>query len=202
VAANTSGARTGTIAVAGQTFTVTQAAAIVSCTYGVSPTSASIAAAGGSGSTAVSAGTGCAWTASSNAGWLTITSGTNGSGNGSVAYSVAANTGGSRSANISVAGQTFTVTQAAAPPPCTYSIDPTSVSIGKGPKASTVKVSAGSGCAWTARSNAGWITVTSGGSGSGNGTVAYSVTDNPDRQGDRTGTLTIAGQTFTVNQKD
>lgn len=83
------------------------------CTYSISPTSASYAAAGGSGTVAVTAGGGCAWTAASNASWITITSGSSGSGNGSVAYTVAANAGtSSRSGTLTVAGSTFTVTQA------------------------------------------------------------------------------------------
>ena len=45
----------------------------------------------------------------------------------------------------------------------------------------------------------GWLTVTSGASGSGTGTVAFSAAANP-RRAARTGTITIAGQTFTVNQ--
>ena len=61
----------------------------------------------------VTAGTGCAWTAVSNATFITITSGSSGSGNGSVGYSVAANTGStSRNGTMTIAGQTFTVTQA------------------------------------------------------------------------------------------
>jgi len=54
-------------------------------------------------------------------------------------------------------------------------------------------------CAWTAASNAGWITVTGGATGTGNGTVSYVVAANP-HPNPRSGTLTIAGQTFTVNQ--
>jgi YD repeat-containing protein len=60
-------------------------------------------------------------------------------------------------------------------------------------------VTAGAGCAWTAVSNAGWITVTSGASGTGNGTVGYSVAANGGSD-QRQGTVTIAGQTFTVTQ--
>ena len=83
------------------------------CTYSISPTSASYAAGGGTGSVTVTAGTGCAWTAVSNATFITITSGSSGSGNGSVGYSVAANTGSSsRNGTMTIAGQTFTVTQA------------------------------------------------------------------------------------------
>jgi M6 family metalloprotease-like protein len=81
---------------------------------------------------------------------------------------------------------------------CTYSISPTSASVPATGGSGTVTVTAGSGCTWTATSNAGWITVTSGASGSGNGSVGYSVAGNAGAA--RTGTLTIAGQTFTVNQ--
>jgi hypothetical protein len=48
-------------------------------------------------------------------------------------------------------------------------------------------------------SNAAWITVTSGANGSGNGTVRYVVDRNGTRAA-RAGTITIAGQVFTVNQ--
>lgn len=83
------------------------------CSYSINPTSASYAAAGGSGSVSVTAGAGCAWTAVSNASFITITSGSSGSGNGSVGYSVAANgTTSSRNGTMTIAGQTFTVTQA------------------------------------------------------------------------------------------
>ena len=83
------------------------------CTYSISPSSASYAAAGGSGTVSVTAGAGCAWTAVSNASFITITSGSSGSGNGSVGYSVASNAGSSsRNGTMTIAGQTFTVTQA------------------------------------------------------------------------------------------
>src|SRR5262249_20346124 len=59
--------------------------------------------------------------------------------------------------------------------------------------------SAGS-CTWTATSNAPtWLTVTAGSSGIGNGTVGYAVAANLTTT-PRTGTLTIAGQIFTVTQ--
>jgi Zn-dependent metalloprotease len=84
------------------------------CSFSINPTSASHPAAGGTGSVTVTAGTGCAWTAVSNATFITVTSGNSGSGNGSVGYSVAANSGASRNGTMTIAGQTFTVTQAAA----------------------------------------------------------------------------------------
>ena len=83
------------------------------CTFSINPTSASFAAAGGTGSVTVTAGAGCGWTAVSNASFITITSGASGSGNGTVNYSVAANTAStSRNGTVTIAGQTFTVTQA------------------------------------------------------------------------------------------
>lgn len=88
------------------TFTVNPA-----CTYSINPTNQSFAATTGVGSVTVTAGSGCAWTATSNASWITITSGASGSGNGTVGYAVAANTGAARSGTITIAGQAFTVTQ-------------------------------------------------------------------------------------------
>ncbi|HEY0546529.1 MAG TPA: M36 family metallopeptidase [Pyrinomonadaceae bacterium] len=83
------------------------------CTFSISPSSASYAAAGGSGSVSVTAGAGCSWSALSNAAFITITAGASGSGNGTVSYSVASNAGStSRTGTMTIAGQTFTVTQA------------------------------------------------------------------------------------------
>ncbi len=196
VAANTgTSSRTGTITIAGKTFTVTQSAP---CTYSISPVSNSFTSSAGTGSVTVIAGTGCAWTAvSNNTSWLTVTSGTSVTGNGTVGYSVTANTGAARTGTISIAGKTFTVTQ---PAPCTYSISPISNSFTSSAGTGSVSVTAGSGCAWTAVSNATWITVTSGGSGTGNGTVGYSVADSTLCSA-RTGTITVAGKTFTVTQE-
>ncbi|HYJ86058.1 MAG TPA: M36 family metallopeptidase [Pyrinomonadaceae bacterium] len=82
------------------------------CSFSISPTSASFASGGGTGSVTVTTPAGCAWTAVSNATFITITSGSSGSGNGTVNYSVAANTGTtSRNGTMTVAGQTFSVTQ-------------------------------------------------------------------------------------------
>jgi hypothetical protein len=62
-----------------------------------------------------------------------------------------------------------------------------------------VYVFAGGGCAWTAVSDTPWITVASGQTGTGGGAVSLSVAANASTTA-RSGTATIAGQTFTVNQ--
>jgi hypothetical protein len=98
---------------------------------------------------------------------------------------------------ISIAGQTHTVTQSSG---CTFSINPTSDHPSKNPQTGvTINVTAGAGCTWTAVSNDTWITVLTGASGTGNGTVTFSVSNNSTGS-NRTGTITIAGRTFTVTQ--
>lgn len=215
VAPNTGAARTGTLTIAARTFTVAQAAAAApppppppACTYSIAPNSQNADAAAGTGAVTVTAGVACAWTAVSNAAWLTITAGAAGAGNGAVAFTIAANTGAARSGTLTIAGQVFTVTQAApaAPPPppppppaCTYVIAPGNQNFTALGGSGNVGVTAtGSNCNWTASSNAAWIGVTSGSPGSGNGTVGFSVAVNLGAA--RSGTLTVAGQVFTVTQ--
>ncbi len=169
------------------------------CTYSINPATGSPGSAGGTGNTAVTAGTGCPWTAVSNANWITVTSGASGSGNGSVGYSVAANASpAQRSGSITIADKTLTITQAAAP--CTFQISSSSVDVAAaGGAGSAISVTAIAGCAWTAVSNAAWITVTSGATGNGPGSVGYTVGANAVAAV-RSGTITLAGFTFTVNQ--
>lgn len=86
-----------------------------SCGFSILPTNASAPANGGTGSVSVATTTGCNWTATSNNNWLQITSGSPGSGTGQVSYSVQSNTSSSpRTGTLTIAGQTFTVNQAAA----------------------------------------------------------------------------------------
>ena len=103
------------VPIANSSVTITQAGY---CTYTVTPGSPLFDANGGVGSVAVSTQAGCAWSASGTT-WLTITSGSPGVGNGTVNYSVAANTGIGRSFSFSVGNQTVKVTQM---PPQAYLI--------------------------------------------------------------------------------
>jgi hypothetical protein len=198
VSTNTSpSARTATMTIAGQTFTVTQGGGSSTCTYLLSPTSRSHGPGAETGSFSVTAPSGCAWIADSPHTWITITSNLKNSGNGTVNYSVSANTTtNARTATMTIAGQTFTVTQSSGT--CTYSISPTSRNHGLGAETGSVSVTAPSGCVWTAASHTAWIAITSGSSGNGNGTVNYSVSANTSVV--RTDTMTIAGQIFQVTQ--
>lgn len=82
---------------------------------------------------------------------------------------------------------------------CAYSVNPKSQSFDAGGGGGTLSVTVKSGCSWTTKSNVNWIAITSGGAGSDNGTVRYSVAGNPELS-PRTGTLTVQGETFTVSQ--
>lgn len=64
----------------------------ISCSYTIAPASNSFTAAGGTGSVTVTTQSTCSWATASPASWLTITSGASGKGNGTVSYSVSANT--------------------------------------------------------------------------------------------------------------
>src|SRR5207247_7116836 len=63
----------------------------------------------------------------------------------------------------------------------------------------SVAVTALSGCSWSASANDGWISISSGNGAVGSGTVLYSVAANSSTS-PRTGTMTIAGQPFSVSQ--
>ena len=194
VLANPGTTRIGTLTIAGLTLTVTQSGF---CPATVVPATQSISAAGGAGTPlVVSVPSACSWTVASLANWISVTSGATGTGNGTVQFSVAANTGVARTGTLMVGGQTVTVNQAGT---CAASLNPISQSAtSSGGPGAPIAVTIASGCAWTATSNASWLSVTSGASGSGNGTVHFSVAASTGPA--RTGTLTIAGQTFTVSQ--
>jgi hypothetical protein len=263
------------------------------CNYTVSPLNISSGSAGISSNVTVTAGPTCGWTATANAAWITITSGSSGTGNGSVNFTVSANTNlMARTNTLTVAGQTVTVVQpgdTTAPSvtlnlpangstvsntitlnatasdnvgvakvefyrdggvllgtdtvapyswgfdtttitngsqnfyakaydvagnsatsaantvtvnngvACSYTVSPLNISSGPVGISSNVTVTAGATCGWSATANAGWITITSGSSGTGNGSVNFTVSANTNLLA-RTNTLTVAGQTVTVVQ--
>jgi hypothetical protein len=190
VAANSSSSiRTGAITIGGQKLTLSQAGAAPSCSYGLSPSSASVPAAGGSASFAVTAGTGCSWTAAASASWITV-SGGSGSGGGTVSLSVAANAStATRSGTIVVQGQTFTITQAGAASACSYNVSPTYFSIPYAGGSGQVSVVTDPGCAWTVATSQSWLapSVTS---GTGSATIPFVARPNSGKTA-RTAKLTV-----------
>jgi C1A family cysteine protease len=177
-------------------WTIAYQSAGPTCSYALSATSASVDDPGSTGSVNVTTSSTCAWTASSNAAWITITSGTSSTGNGTVYYSVQTNTGADpRSGTMTIAGQAFTVTQEGQG--CSFTVKqlfPASSGTGQ------LRVSAASGCAWQAASSDPWVTITSGASGTGSGKVGFSVSANTGT-GVREATITAAGKSWGIYQE-
>jgi C1A family cysteine protease len=82
------------------------------CTYALSSTSKTFKPAGGTGSFTVSTQSGCSWTASTSASWVTITSGSSGEAAGTTSYTVTPNTTSVvRTAIINVQGLEYKISQ-------------------------------------------------------------------------------------------
>lgn len=195
-------ARTGTLTIAGQAVSVVEEG-LGSCAIEISPGSTSVGKDSASGSFAVTAAAHCQWTATSSAAWLTVTAGSPGTGNGTVAYSVERNRDLTpRMATVTVGGRTFTVNQAAdtpAPPVCDYSVTPINFNpCMSAPYTMTAAITTEQGCTWTATAGASWITVTGGQAGSGSGVVTFTVSDNYDAP--RHGVVQVRWPTVTAGQ--
>jgi uncharacterized repeat protein (TIGR01451 family) len=161
----------------------------------ISPTSQLYSITGGSGSVFVNTGQSCLWSAISNVGWATITYSSNCC-SGYVNYTVASNPGAPRTGTMTIAGQTFTVSQAG----CSFTLSGDHESFAGNGGNGTVNVSATVGsCGWASSTGSSFIHITSGSSGTGSGVVQYSVDANIGAT-NRSDTITIAGQTFTVYQ--
>lgn len=196
VAVNLTGSpRVGMLTIAGQTFTVNQSN--LGCSYSIAPTSNSFPASGGNGSVTVTTFAGCTWKAISNDSWIIVASDSINNGSGTASYAVEANAGASRTGTITVAGQTFTVTQAGSS--CEFSIAPSGKHFLRTGNESSITVTAPGECNWTASTGESWILITSAASGTGNGIVHYAVRENPGTL-PRQGVITVAGLTFTVVQ--
>ena len=121
-----------------QTVTFTPFSTAPICTYALGTSAQNFTASAGTGSVNVITPTGCNWTATSNAPWLSITSSSNGTGNNTISYSVAANTGAARTGTIIIADQTFNVVQNAAP--ATMQVGMTTPGLSEGQGFATITV--------------------------------------------------------------
>ena len=174
--------------------------ATAACTYSISPASRMHGYGAATNSVNVTASSSvCAWTVANTNTWITITSGTDDAGNGTVHYTVAANPNPiARTGVVVIAQQLFTVQQQAVP--CAYSISPTSRVHGYGAASNSVSVTTSSGCTWTVINTNGWIIIMSATTGAGGSIVSYVVAANP-AMNDRTGVVLVGGESFTVTQR-
>jgi hypothetical protein len=194
----TASARTATLTIGNQTFTLTQAAAASdTCALSLSQTALTTSASGDSLPIRVSAtGSNCLWSAQSDVSWITPENVGVKSGTAILQFKVAANAASSaRTATIDVAGQAVTVTQAAAG--CTFDVPTQPVTIPAAGMSVNVAVTTGTGCAWTPAGSPNWLTA-SGGT-SGNGVLNYSA---PAYSGAaaRAGSISVADKVIRVIQ--
>ncbi len=159
----------------------------------------SFASAGGPGTVAVETEAQCSWTVEGATSWIRLQSPTSMTGPGTVTFAVQPNASpDGREKALMIAGTTFSVTQAGQAP-CVFSIAPQSRSFGDQGGAGEVQVTTTTVCDWTAISNATWITLSGNPRGSGSRVVRYSVSENKG-SASRSGSMTIAGLTFSVSQ--
>ena len=188
-------ARSGTITVAGQVYTITQFG-LTGCAYTLTPALLAAPAAERTASVAVTASnSSCIWPTTSG---LDVTP-ASGPGSKTVTVTIPANPEPApRALTATIAGKTLTVNQTGAD--CTVSLSPYDASFAPGGDSGVVEVTTPAGCAYAAEPGASWITVTSGGSGSGPGSVVYKVSPNSTTVG-RTAALTIGAQKLQITQE-
>ncbi|HUB80572.1 MAG TPA: putative Ig domain-containing protein [Bryobacteraceae bacterium] len=204
LSANTGGnARTGTISVNGQTYTVTQFGS--SCSLALTPPSVNAAAGMSLAPVNVTTSSAaCGWTASGLG--ATPSAGT---GDQTVTFTIPANPNANPqtlTATVTLNGgaaSTFTVNQAGAG--CTVGLSAPGAEVAYsnpdgGPVPGQVNVTTPVGCPWTAVSGPTWIHVTTplNGMGTGPGTLTYSV--DPNSTMPRTATISVGGVPYTISQ--
>jgi hypothetical protein len=167
------------------------------CSVSLSSSPTTFAATGGQGSLSIATARDCTWSIKTEAAWLSIGSEAAGQGEASIPYSVAANpVPSARSGAIVVGASSVSVSQA--PAPCNFSLSRPADSIASAGGSLSVGVAVISGCTWSAASSAAWISVASGSTGNGAGTVGLAVATNQSVA--RSGQVLIAGQPYTVTQ--
>ena len=167
------------------------------CNYAATPTSLTFPAAGGNSTVSIQTTTGCAWSISGLPNWLTAPT-SSGSGPATITLTAAPNSGAAQTATITVAGQPITITQAAGTSACNYTLSAGGQAFAATGGTGTFAIATGVGCSWTAGSTANWITVSGIATGTGTGTVAFQAAANTGAA--RSGTVTIAGLSFTIEE--
>jgi glucose/arabinose dehydrogenase len=194
----------GEIYVVGRNGTVNRITATPSppaCSYAVSSATQVFPSTGGEGVLVLSTAGDCGWLAAANVSWITLDV-TSGFGSGGFGFAVRDNLSATaRSGIIQVGGQVLTIMQSGASAnSCTFEIVPAAQSFSAFGGTGSISISSPAQCAWNATPSASWISITSGGIDSGDGTVIFSVASNTTGV-PRKGTITIGTQSFKIKQK-
>jgi hypothetical protein len=178
------------------TTEVTAPTSLVRCQATLQGAPATFGPSGGTGSLSVNLSRECAWSATTTATWIEITSGREGQGDGSIAYRVHANTDPvTRRAAIAVGEKRVDMTQEGAP--CRFSLSRSGDSIAADGGQTRVDISTHQACHWTAAANVQWVTLAPP-AGTGPGTVQVSAAVNSGAA--RTATVVIAGEPLVFTQ--
>ena len=169
--------------------------------YIVSPTSKLFPATGSEGTVPLMTANDCGWIAAASVNWITFET-NNGAGTSAIPFSVRDNlTSSPRTGIIRVGGQTFTVVQdSSAAADCGYTVAPSFQSFPAAGGSGSFNLFTEERCAWETSAGDAWITITSGTTGIGNGTVTFTVGAHTSGKGRRS-TITVGSQVFTVKQK-
>jgi Viral BACON domain/Putative binding domain, N-terminal len=214
VSANEGGERSTTLSIAGTSFVLVQDSVSggpgnsppvnsppgssppppVACTFSIDPERAAMGAAARQGSVRVITASGCPWTASSGASWISVQR-SDGNGPDTVSYQVSANTStvSERSGSVAVAGRTHRVTQQ----PCDLSIEGGHPHLPATSGTYSFTVTTSAGCTWTAQSSDSWISVNNS-SGTGSGVISYRLDTNIGRG--REGSIAVSGRVKSITQ--
>jgi lysophospholipase L1-like esterase len=143
-----------------------------------------------------------AWTAATGDPWITLVAGTAGTGNGTLTLNVAANAGAARTGAVTVTAGNLAQTLVVSQQMAQLRVRPETICL---PSAGTARRTAAVSAhlPWTVTSGRpGWITITSGQNGAGNGRFTFSVA--PNAGAARAGYIRVSvgdvTQTLRVNQ--
>ena len=178
------------------------------CTFELSSVQETFDATGGERTVQVSASSAmCRWTAVSDAPWIAVASGRDGSGNATVVLRIEPLAGPSRIGSVTIAGHLLRVEQGqtAVPSPgpgpgpnCTYSVDPGTYASPAAGGVTAFNIRTAANCAWTSSSSTSWIAVAAGHAGNGPGEVRVAIAANTGPS--RSASFNVAGQIITVSQ--
>lgn len=185
--------QTGVVMSAPRSVTANFVSTASSCAEGLSHNATTVGFSGDIRVIAVSASATCNWQSVSGAWWITILSGSAGSGNGAVRFRVEANGDAApRSGSITISGRPYMVTQSAAG--CTFEVTGPNAVLGGA--ASTVpyqlNIVTAPGCDWTAMAYPSFPVITGTASGRGSGKISFVLPQNDNAP--RQGYITIGGQ--------
>jgi hypothetical protein len=189
VAAVDGPARTGALSIAGHTVQIVQGSG---CAVSVNPAAINLPPGGGAGQVSVQTAAGCSWSALPSADWIAVSPGA-GAGPATLTVSVPQYTGPARSGSVRVGDQTVAIAQGSG---CSVAVQPSSVAVPAAGGTSTVQVTSGDGCPWTASSGAPWISVEGGGAGPGSLRLTVAPNTGPARQA----AVSVSGISLPVSQ--